>query len=111
MDVNIRTEGRFEIIDLKGEVDLYSSPLLREHFFTLIKAKRPVVLVNLKGVTYIDSSGLATLIEAMQKMGKYGGRLCLAGLSRHVRDIFEVSRLENVFTIFSHEAEALESLK
>lgn len=110
MDLTVRTKAKVEIIDLKGEVDLYSSPMLRERFSFLIKAKRPAILVDMKDVTYIDSSGLATLIEAMQKMSRYGGKLCLSGLKAHIRDIFEVSRLENVFVIFGQAAEALEHL-
>ena len=57
-------------------------------------------MVDLSGVTYIDSAGLAALIEAMQKVEAYGAKFLLAGLQDTVRSIFEISRLDQVFQIF-----------
>ena len=64
-------------------------------------------MVDLSRVTYIDSSGLAALIEAMQKMDGCGGKLVLAGLQENVRPIFEIARLDQVFVIFPDVKAAL----
>ena len=59
--------------------------------------------VDLSGVKFIDSSGLAVLIRAMQDVQKYGGKLSLAGISTDVRSIFEMARLDQVFLIDSQD--------
>ena len=97
------------IVDLSGEVDFYNSSKVREKFINLVKQKRKAILINLGEVRYIDSSGLATLIELMQKLNGYGGKLKLTGLNQSVRNIFEVSKLIDVFSIYEEEEEALKT--
>ena len=64
-------------------------------------AKKPKrVVVDLTKVTYLDSSGLAVLIEGMQNVQEYGGIFGLAGVQQSVQDIFEIARLDQVFQIF-----------
>ena len=73
----------------------------------LIAKKPQQLVVDLSKVTYIDSSGLAVLIEAMQNVGSYGGQFALSGLQEGVRPIFEIARLDQVFRIFPDTASAL----
>ena len=61
----------------------------------------------MENVSYIDSSGLAVLIEAMQKVEKYGGKFALAGLQENVKPIFEIARLDQVFHIYPDVDSAL----
>ena len=110
MDIKTRIKNKVAILDIKGEVDLYTSPAVRDTFSTLIKKRQKVIMVNFKDVSYIDSSGLATLVEAIQKMRPYGGQLGLCGLSQAIRGIFEISKLENIFAIFKDEEQAIASL-
>ncbi len=71
-------------------------------------AKRPKhVVVDLSGVTFIDSSGLAVLIKAMQDVKEYGGKFALAGINNNVRSIFEMARLDQVFLIDPRDDELL----
>ncbi len=71
-------------------------------------AKRPAhIVVDLTGVTYVDSSGLAALIQGMQNVEEYGGKFAIAGLQDDVRPIFEIARLDQVFQIFPTVDEAL----
>lgn len=71
-------------------------------------AKRPEhVVVDLSGVTFIDSSGLAVLIKAMQDVKEYGGKFALAGINNNVRSIFEMARLDQVFLIDPRDDELL----
>jgi anti-sigma B factor antagonist len=65
------------------------------------------VVVDLSGVTFIDSSGLAVLIKAMQDIKEYGGKLTLAGINNNVRSIFEMARLDQVFLIDPRDDELL----
>jgi len=99
------------IVDLEGEIDLYKSPEVRSEIGKLIEKKKKSVLVNFQKVTYIDSSGLATMIDAFQKMRAYGGRLALSSMAKPVRSVFEVSRLDKFFQIFDEEVSAVASFR
>ena len=71
-------------------------------------AKRPEhVVVDFSGVTFIDSSGLAVLINAMQDVKKYGGKLTLSGINTNVRSIFEMAQLDQFFLIDPRDEEML----
>jgi anti-sigma B factor antagonist len=89
-----------DVLSLKGEIDLHVSPSVTALLNAKIEKKPQRLVVDLSDVTYIDSAGLAALIEAMQKMEGYGGKFLLAGLQETVRSIFEISRLDQVFQIF-----------
>lgn len=88
-----------QTITLSGEIDLYNSPKLREKLSVLINCNNPDILVDLSGVTYMDSSGLATLVEAMQKVKKNNGEFKLTGVKGAVKNIFEIARLTEIFDI------------
>src|ERR1700739_2062394 len=88
------------VLPLKGEIDLHVSPSVTASLNARIEKKPQRLVVDLSDVTYIDSAGLAALIEAMQKVEGYGGKFLLAGLQETVRSIFEISRLDQVFQIF-----------
>ena len=95
------------VLPLKGEIDLHVSPRVESSLASMI-AKRPEhVVVDLSGVTFIDSSGLAALIKAMQDIKEYGGKLTLAGINNNVRSIFEMARLDQVFLIDPRDDELL----
>jgi anti-sigma B factor antagonist len=88
------------VLPLEGEIDLHVSPRIAASLQALIAAKPEQVVVDLSKVSYIDSSGLAVLIEGMQNVTAYGGKFALAGLQETVRPIFEIARLDQVFRIF-----------
>jgi anti-sigma B factor antagonist len=112
MHIEARSTGDTQIIEVKGEVDLYSSPIMRKHIFTTIKQHHPkTLIVELTTVTYIDSSGIATLVEALQLANEYKTRFKLVGLSQAVLEVFQLVRLERVFEIYNTEEEALKSEK
>jgi anti-sigma B factor antagonist len=92
---------------LDGEVDINTSPELRKACETLIKNNEKKVLMDLSGVTYIDSSGLATLIEMFQRLKKIGGRLRLSNMNEKVKNVFEITKLYKLFEIFDTRDTAL----
>ena len=89
-----------DVLPLEGEIDLHVSPEVAESLRTMTVKKPKRVVVDLTKVTYLDSSGLAVLIEGMQNVQEYGGKFALAGLQETVRAIFEIARLDQVFRIF-----------
>jgi len=88
------------VLPLEGEIDLHVSPSIATSMKAKIAEKPPQFVVDLSRVSYIDSSGLAVLIEGMQNVNSYGGKFSLAGLQESVRPIFEIARLDQVFRIF-----------
>jgi anti-sigma B factor antagonist len=95
------------VLPLKGEIDLHVSPVLTASLNAMIDKKPDRLVIDLSDVSYIDSAGLAALIQAMQKVEGYGGKFLLAGLQETVRSIFEISRLDQVFQIFPDADAAL----
>lgn len=95
------------VLALEGEIDLHQSPRVKERLDPLIAQKPPRLVIDLGKVTYIDSSGLALFIEALQRVKAYGGELALCGLGPSVRTIFDIARLDQVFQIFPDRAAAL----
>jgi anti-sigma B factor antagonist len=95
------------VLPLDGEIDLHVSPRISAALGAMIEQKPPRLVVDLSKVTYIDSSGLAVLIEGMQNVEAYGGKFILAGIQENVKPIFEIARLDQVFIIFPHVDAAL----
>src|SRR5215475_10140256 len=95
------------VLPLKGEIDLHVSPTVTASLNAMIERKPERMVIDLSDVSYIDSAGLAALIQAMQKVEAYGGKFLLAGLQETVRSIFEISRLDQVFQIFPDTDAAL----
>jgi anti-sigma B factor antagonist len=98
---------RPNVLPLEGEIDLHVSPEVAGSLRTLIANKPEVLVVDLAKVTYMDSSGLAVLIDAMQHVQEYGGKFAIAGAQESVRHIFEIARLDQVFQIFPDADSAL----
>lgn len=86
------------VVEARGEIDLYSSPQLREAILKACKAKKQRVGINLSEVTYMDSSGVATLVEGLQASGGAASFLLVAP-SHSVLKVLQLSRLDSVFTI------------
>lgn len=107
MDISTQSVDDATIVRPVGEIDLSCSPTLRSHI-TSVQASRPrKLIIDLGGVPYMDSSGVATLVEAMQTARRHGGKLVLCNLQEKVRSIFELARLDMVFTIVGSPEEGL----
>ncbi len=106
-----KAEGDVTILNLTGEIDLQHSPELRKLLQGKIKEKCKALVIDFSGVEYIDSSGLATLVEYRRDSQKYEGTFALAALSTRVRTIFELVRLNEIITIKPTLEEALTAVK
>jgi anti-sigma B factor antagonist len=111
MQITVRTEENIPIVSIVGDIDLASSPKLREFLKPKSAQKTPRLLLDFTGVNYIDSSGLATLIEYFQAVQGFGGKLALAALSPRVKNVFEIVRLEQIFSLHPDIPSALASLR
>lgn len=96
---------------LSGEIDLHTSPKLRTALQQILEKKPPILLLDFSGVKYIDSSGLAVLIEYRRESASFQGRLAVYGMIPKVRMVFELVRLNEVFVLADTEQAALEALQ
>ena len=104
MDVKYFEKDGVNIFKVKGEINITTSPELKKQFE---KNKSKKVVVDLEQVGYIDSSGLATLVEMLKKTKLLGGTLGLSGLSDKVRSLFEITKLDKLFLISRNQDEAV----
>ena len=111
MEVHISNHQDAAVIEIRGEVDLYTSPQVREAIVGVTQRRTPRVIVDLTGVGYMDSSGVATLVEGLQFCRGYGGGFRLAGLGETVRQVFRFAKLDTVFEIYPSAGEALAARK
>jgi len=98
MEHSIREEGGAVIASFSGEVDLEHSPKAREVLLSCVDGATKV-LVDLSGVSYIDSSGVASLVEAFQRAKKAGVEFALVSVNAPALRVLELARLDKVFTI------------
>jgi len=106
MTHEIRHVDATAVVSLRGEVDLEHSPAAREVLLSCVRSGRSLI-VDLSGVEYIDSSGIASLVEAFQESRKRGSRFSLAAVSPSALRVFELARLDRVFTLHPSLEEAL----
>ncbi len=109
MNIKEKKQNDVAIYAITGEIDITTSPDVRKVFDRIIKEKVPKVILNLQGVNYIDSSGLATLVEGLQRLKTYGGKMKLTNLSGKVKSLFEITKLERLFEIYPEEEKAVET--
>ncbi|MSO85570.1 MAG: anti-sigma factor antagonist [Rhodospirillales bacterium] len=98
------------VIALEGDVDLKTSPDARKILLDAVGRNLPIV-VDLSGVQYIDSSGVASLIEAFQKARKTGRKFVLAAVSDSALRVLNLARMDKVFAICSNVAEGLAKVR
>jgi anti-sigma B factor antagonist len=99
MEVLVHSVDKTVVVTPVGEVDLNVARELQSHLKKAIEGKPAKLIVDLGKVPYMDSSGVATLVEAMQITRKQSTRLVLCDLRDKVRSVFEIARLDRVFTI------------
>jgi anti-sigma B factor antagonist len=101
-------EQTVTVLDITGDIDLSNSPEVRKALLRELKEKRtPRVLMNLTNVRYIDSSGVASLVEGLKASRDTGSRLILYGLSKSAREVLQLSRLLKIFEVYETEEQAL----
>ncbi len=107
MQVNINEQNGISICRAVGEIDINTAPQLKKVFDKLVKEKKDKIVINMENVDYIDSSGLATLVELLKNFRKYGARMKLTGLTSKIRSLFEITKLEKLFDISEKEEDAV----
>src|SRR5580704_2606027 len=108
LQISSRELDKTVIFDVSGDIDLANSPTVRKAVLREVREKRtPRVVINLSQVRYIDSSGVASLVEGLRASRDVGSRFILFGLSTSAREVLQLSRLLKIFEIYDNEEQAL----
>ena len=108
MQIFTRRDDKTTIFDLSGDFDFVNSPVVRQSVLREIQEGRSArVVVNLSRVRYIDSSGVASLVEGLKASRDLGSRFILIGLTTSARQVLELTRVLKFFEVYEGEAQAL----
>ena len=108
LKLNTRTiNDQTSLIDLEGEVDVYTAPQLKQQIITLLDSGVKRVIVNLSAVDYLDSTALGVLIGGLKRLRERNGALDLICPNQRIKRIFEITGLDKIFDIFATEEDAL----
>lgn len=108
MKTATRVQSGTTIVDVTGDIDMGTSPGLRKTLLESLRAS-PRLVVNLREVQYVDSSGIASLVEVLKEARNTEKRLVLFGLNKTVHQVLQLTRLTTLFEIRETEQEALEA--
>ena len=107
LKMNSRTPNETTcFLEIEGEVDVYTSPELKQHLVKQAEAGVKHVIVNLSKVEYLDSTGLGVLIGGLKRLREGEGNLVLVGPGMRILRIFEITGLDKIFDIYPTEEEA-----
>ena len=105
----IRQVGQVSVVEVIGKLTSLESGALRSSIARLLKEGRKQILLNLSGLTYLDSSGIGDLVHAYMSVIRGGGEMKVVGLSDKVEEILKITQLYQVFQEFKDEPSALRS--
>jgi len=106
IDIEQRTEGAWEVLDVSGEVDLSTAPTLRARIERIVGDGARRLVVDLADVSFMDSSGLSVLVSGFKGMREAGGQMAVVCPNEAIAKIFSITGLDRVFSIHQslHEA-------
>jgi anti-sigma B factor antagonist len=107
MNITLRARETSRILDVTGDMDLNGSPTLRKALFEALH-QAPKVVLNLSAIRYIDSSGIAVLLEAQRESQRLNRRFVLFGMSPAVHDVFKLTHVIRIFQVADTEEQALD---
>ena len=115
MDIKVdirQTNGSpsVSVVDLNGEIDVYTSPKVKDAIAELIDKGHYALVINLENVRYIDSTGLGVLIGGLKRVREHSGTVNLVCTNPQIKKIFDITGLSKIFGIFDSEKAACDSL-
>ena len=112
LNIKERQAGDVTILDMTGKVTIgEGSVALRSAVRRLIEEGKKKILLNLSGVSYVDSSGIGELVSSFTTINREGGQLKLLNLTQKIQDLLAITKLLTVFDVYEDEPSALNSFK
>lgn len=99
MDLSLktRTQGPFQVIEVGGEVDVYTAPKLRETIVAVVDGGHSRLIVDVESVDFLDSTGLGVLVGSLKRVRAEGGSLDIVCTHERILKIFDITGLDKVF--------------
>ncbi|MCA1850339.1 MAG: STAS domain-containing protein [Acidobacteria bacterium] len=112
LNIKERQAGDVTVLDMTGKVTIgEGSVALRSAVRRLIEEGKKKILLNLSGVSYVDSSGIGELVSSFTTINREGGQLKLLNLTQKIQDLLAITKLLTVFDVYEDESSALNSFK
>lgn len=111
IETSLRQEQDIPVLDVTGEIDIYTTPQFKEAVSAAIDQNKPAIVINMAKVTYMDSSGFGTLLSATKRLRPLDGALYLSGCNEAIQRMLQITRLNTIFGVYATEAEALAAAK
>jgi anti-sigma B factor antagonist len=109
LKVGTREDGGRTVVDVVGEIDVYTAPTLRERLSELVAEGKYHLVVDLEGVGFLDSTGLGVLVGGLKRVRAHDGSLALVCTQERILKVFRITGLTKVFPIHASVPEALGS--
>jgi len=103
-------DAQIHVIELGGEVDLYTAPEFKERMIQIIESGKKQIVVDLSKATFIDSTTLGVLVGGVKRLRPAGGSLAVVSTDQNISKIFEITGLDRVFPIHGSREEALKGI-
>lgn len=110
MNWHVKQIDNIHILTINGRFDAHTAPAIKTWLRQVTVQTRPQILVHLGGTHFIDSAALAVLISGLKRCREQDGELVLTNLAQPVRIIFELTRMDQIFTIMASDSAALAAL-
>jgi len=111
IETSLRHLDGIPVLDVIGEIDIYTTPQFKEAVSAAIDENRPAIIINMTQVTYMDSSGFGTLLSATKRLRPLDGALYLTGCNDSIQRMLQITRLNTIFGVYGTEDEALAAAK
>jgi len=105
MEISYRDIGEHKVIQVSGEVDLYNVSELKRALFSVTDGRHPSIIVDMRGINYMDSSGIGALVAGQKKMRAHNGKFALLSPTEDVLNILKLATLDRFFKIYESEDE------
>ena len=107
MEIEVKDLGEHKVIEVSGEIDLYNVSELKKVLFSVTDGSNPSVVVDMKNVNYMDSSGIGALVAGQKKMKAHNGKFSLLNIHEDVLNILKLATLDKFFKIYEGEDELI----
>jgi anti-sigma B factor antagonist len=107
LKIGTREDGGRTVVDIAGEIDVYTAPTLRDHLSQLVADGSYRLILDLEDVAFLDSTGLGVLVGGLKRVRAHDGSLTLVCTQERILKVFRITGLTKVFPIHASVADAL----
>ncbi|HVL93203.1 MAG TPA: STAS domain-containing protein [Acidimicrobiales bacterium] len=107
LGLDVSEHGAATVLAVRGEVDVYTAPRLRERLVELVNQGKRMIVIDLEGVEFLDSTGLGVLVGGLKRLRTNDGDLSLVCTQHRILRVFEITGLTKVFTIHTSVDDAV----